>query len=232
MELVIMSLNPTVHDLAHFNTIDFRKFQAAGGQGIIHKASQGVGMVDDQYAGRRALAAAAGLLWGAYHFNGGGVATAEAAHFLSLAKPDANTLCALDYEGSPSPMSAQGAWDFMRTVEDATGRLCWIYGGDQIMARITPLAEANSAAADFFAARPLWLCQYKTGLGNVDLAGLKSHIHVPAPWTNWTLLQYTDGNVGPLPHTMPGCDTQADLNVFAGTPEELAAIWAGAALAA
>ena len=77
----------------------------------------------------------------------------------------------------------------------------------------------------------MWLCQYKNGLpAGIDLAGLKKHIRVPTPWDDFTLLQYTGDGVGPLPHTVAGLEPGADLNAFAGTDDELAALWPGAIL--
>ena len=225
-------IRPVVADMAHFNPVDFTKIAAAGIRGVIHKATQGVGVADAQYAARRPRAAAAGLMWGAYSFATGDDPAAHAKHFLAVAQPDAATLPCLDYEDNPhSPMSAQAAWDFMRAVEDATGRLCWIYGGNRIAAHIGPLAQSSSAAADYFKARPLWLCQYKTGLpAGIDLADLKKHIRVPAPWDDFALLQYTGDGVGPLPHSVDGLEHGADLNAFDGTDDRLAAIWAGEAI--
>jgi lysozyme len=226
-------IRPVVADMAHFNPANFAKIAAAGIRGVIHKATQGVGVTDGQYAARRPLAAAAGLLWGAYSFATGDDPAAHAKHFLAVAQPDANTLLCLDYEDNPhSPMSGGQAWDFMRAVEDATGRACWIYGGNRVAEHISPLCHASSAAADYFKARPLWLCQYKTGLpAGVDLAELKKHIRVPAPWDDFTLLQYTGDGVGPLPHTVDGLEPGADLNAFAGSDDELTVVWAGAAIA-
>src|SRR5262249_33591515 len=138
------------------------------------------------------------------------------------------------YEDNPhSPMSAQQAWDFMREVEQRAGRMCWIYGGNRIAEHISPLCHSSSAAADYFKARPLWLCQYKTGLpAGIDLPELKKHIRVPAPWSGFTLLQYTGDGIGPLPHTVNGLENGADLNVFDGTADQLAGLWAGASLKA
>jgi lysozyme len=223
---------PKVADMAHFNPVNFTQIKAAGIVGVIHKATQGVGMTDDQYARRRAAAGAVGIKWGAYSFATGDDARAHAHHFLQAAAPDAETLCCLDYEDNPkSPMSAMQAWMFMQEVEQATGRLCWIYGGNRVAEYIAPLCVKSSAAADYFKARPLWLCQYKTGLGAIELAALKKHIRVPAPWDDWTLLQYTGDGVGPLPHTVTGLENGADLNAFDGSDEELAAIWAGEKIA-
>ena len=103
---------PKVADMAHFNPVNFTQIKAAGIVGVIHKASQGVGMTDNQYARRRSGAAAVGLKWGAYSFATGDDARAHARHFLAVAAPDAETLCCLDYEdNAKSPMSATQAWD-------------------------------------------------------------------------------------------------------------------------
>ena len=226
-------IKPVVADMAHFNPVNFTEIKAAGIVGVIHKATQGVGVTDHQYAARRPVAEAAGLLWGAYSFATGDDPAANAKHFLAVARPDAKTLLCLDFEDNPhSPMSGQQAYDFMRAVEDATSRLCWIYGGNRVREHITPLCEKSSALADYFKARPLWLCQYKTGLpAGIDLAELKKHIRVPGPWHDWTLLQYTGDGVGPLPHTVPGLEKGADLNAFDGTDDALRAVWAGAPIA-
>jgi lysozyme len=226
-------IHPVVADMAHFNPVNFARIKAAGIVGVIHKATQGIAVADNQYAERRPVAQAAGLLWGAYSFATGDDARAHAKHFLSVAQPDADTLLCLDYEDNPhSPMSAQAAWDFMRAVEDATGRMCWIYGGNRIFEHISPLCRSSTAAAAYFKARPLWLCQYKTGLpADIDLAALKKHIRVPAPWDDFALLQYTGDGVGPLPHRVDGLEHGADLNAFAGGDKELAAICAGARIA-
>lgn len=58
-----------VIDLSHHNTVtSFQQAQQSEIVGVIHKATQGVSVVDAEYQTRRALARANGLLWGAYHF--------------------------------------------------------------------------------------------------------------------------------------------------------------------
>src|SRR5689334_2383175 len=107
-------LHPVVADMAHFNTVNFSAIKEAGILGIIHKATQGIGVTDQMYARRRAAARETGLLWGAYSFATGDNAQAHAKHFLEAATPDSGTLCCLDFEDNPhSPMSGQQAWDFM-----------------------------------------------------------------------------------------------------------------------
>ena len=45
---------------------------------------------------------------------------------------------------------------------------------------------------------------------------------LPRPYWLW---QFTDGEVGPPPHTVPGVG-HCDINSYAGTPDQLAAEWA------
>ena len=64
-----VAINPLVVDLSHHNDVaDFGKVKAAGIAGIIHKATEATGFVDNMYVVRRSEAVNAGLLWGAYHF--------------------------------------------------------------------------------------------------------------------------------------------------------------------
>ena len=99
MSIPRVRINPKVVDLYHGDGVtDFAAAYAFGIRGIIHKATQGTDIADPAYAARRKLAADAGLLWGAYHFNSGDDPALQAKHFLSVAEPDATTLLALDFE--------------------------------------------------------------------------------------------------------------------------------------
>lgn len=226
-------LTPVVADMAHFNTVDFNRIVAAGIHGVIHKATQGA-YVDPKYIARRSAANEAGLMFGGYSFSTGDNVAISVAKFLATTAPSAATLMCLDYEDNPkSPMSAAQAQEFMDRVDQAIGRPCWIYGGNRILELITPAAKNSSSIADFFSKHPLWLCQYKLGLSaDVTLAELNTHIHVPYPWHNYNLLQYTGDGLGPEPHTVDGVEDGADLNVFDGTVDQLRQIWAGATLVA
>lgn len=224
-------LQPVVADMAHFNTVDMTRIAAAGIRGVIHKATQGLGYVDPLYHIRRSEAVAAGLLWGAYNFATGDNVARNVARFLEVARPDATTLMALDFEDNEhSQMSAVQAYEFLDRVDQAIGRTCWIYGGNRILEHITPLARSDDAKSEFFAAHPLWLAQYKTGRGEMTFDALSRLIRVPAPWRNFTLLQYTGDSVGPRPHTVDGLEKGADLNLFVEAEEKLAAVWPGGAL--
>lgn len=96
--------NAMVIDLSHHNhDVDFNRIRAAGVAGVIHKATQGTGFVDDQYALRRQPALNAGLLWGAYHFGTGDNVDAQVSHFLDTVQPDGSFVLVLDYEKNTTP---------------------------------------------------------------------------------------------------------------------------------
>ena len=210
-------MKPIVADIYHGDTVEgahcegFCEARAAGLQGVIHKASQGRGMVDSAYAYRRPLAVAAGLLWGAYHFNTGDSVSDQVAHFFACAEPDESTLMALDFEDNRlSNMTAAQMVDFLQKADAKLGRKLVIYGGNRIKEHM-PTLPADVQA--FVCEHPLWLCQY----------GPKAKL--PAGWKDYFLWQYTGDGIGPVPHKFPGFEEQGlDLNVFNGL--DLAKAWA------
>lgn len=61
----MQAMTPRVVDISHHNKVtNLRATAASGVWGVIHKASQGSGYRDPDYAARRRQAEAAGLLWG------------------------------------------------------------------------------------------------------------------------------------------------------------------------
>ena len=82
-----------VVDISHHNgNIDLNQAKQAGIVGVIHKATQGTGMVDNMYQTNRGKAQAAGLWWGAYHFGTSGDGAQQADFFLSKANADAQNV--------------------------------------------------------------------------------------------------------------------------------------------
>jgi lysozyme len=138
---------PRVVDVSHHNVVrDLRLSAAAGIFGVIHKASQGRAYADPQYGERRKMAADAGLLWGAYHFNTGDDVKSQVAHFVDAARPDAKTLLVLDFEDNRlSNMSIHQAVDFLRQVEAQAGRKAAIYSGNRIKETIGQLNLSDHA---------------------------------------------------------------------------------------
>jgi GH25 family lysozyme M1 (1,4-beta-N-acetylmuramidase) len=125
-----------VVDLSHHNDVaNFGKVKAAGYAGIIHKATESIGFVDNMYAIRRGDAINAGLLWGAYHFLRPVSIPAQVDFFLKIAAPDNMTLLALDHE-------------------DAVGRKAVLYSGFLIKEQLDDRIDGYPAA------HRLWLAQY------------------------------------------------------------------------
>lgn len=205
-------MQPRVIDISHHNTVtSFDDVAAHGVWGVIHKATQGSRYRDPDYAVRRTAANAAGLLWGAYHFNDGSDVAAQVNNFIAAAQPGPDTLMALDFEDNPkSNMSAQQAVQFLRLLEQKLGRKGALYGGNRIKEQIGRLSAADQA---YMASHPLWLCQY--GPRPV----------LPPGFTRSFLWQYSDGRIGPGPHGVNGVTGEVDLNAFNGTREDLVQAW-------
>ena len=215
-------MHPFVIDMSHHNTLtDPPRFNPAGYEaavkagliGVIHKATQGVGMSDNMYALRRKRAADSGLLWGAYHFNTGEAVAAQVQHFLDMAQPDAQTLMALDFEDNrASEMSAAQAAQFLTLLDQHLGRKAIIYGGNRLKEQL-PRADAETRAT--ICAHRLWLCQY----------GPRAVL--PPGWDKYWLWQYSgDGIPAWEVSTFPGfVDRGLDLNWYAGSSDQLKAEW-------
>jgi lysozyme len=204
-----MSINVVV-DISHHNgNVDLGKAQAAGIVGVIQKATQGTTMVDNMYQQNRQKAQAAGLLWGAYHFGSAGDGAAQADFFLSKANADDQTLLVLDYEpNGNSTMTLDQARAFVSRVQSVTGRFPGLYSGSLIKEQLGG-KPADPLLSQCF----LWIAQYGPAPKNI-----------PATWPNWTMWQYTDGNVGPQPHSVDGIGN-CDRDQFNGTLAALQQLW-------
>ena len=199
-----------VFDISHFQpNVDFANAYAGGLRAVFHKASEGLQFIDPRYASSRQEARAAGLLWGAYHFGTGDDALAQAEHFLSVAKPDGETLLVLDLERNPSgaSMSIEQARTFVSHVQQVTGKWPGLYSGSYIRDHLGNMRDPVLGNCWF------WLAEYGP------------EPHVPPSWRAWSLWQHTDGHVGPGPHTVPGAGP-CDRDRFAGDEQALQAFWA------
>jgi lysozyme len=204
---------PRVADISHHNVVtNFGKAAEAGLWGIIHKASQGRAYVDPTYGPRRPEAVAAGLLWGAYHFNTGDPVDQQVDNFMHAANPDASTLMVLDYEDNRlSQMSIHQAIEFLHLLEQRLGRKGAIYSGNRVKETIDALDAGDKA---YLCAHRLWLCQYGP------------HAVLPHGWSKYWLWQYTGDGIGPTPHWIAGIQGSGiDLNTYAGTREQFIAEW-------
>jgi lysozyme len=204
-----MPINVVV-DISHHNgNVDLGRAQAAGIVGVIHKATQGTSMFDNMYQQNRQKAQAAGLLWGAYHFATAGDGAAQADFFLSKAAADEQTLIVLDYEPNQnSTMTLDQAKAFVTRVHEVTGRFPGFYSGSLIKEKLGGKPPDPVLSQCF-----LWLAQYGPAPKNI-----------PATWPDWTMWQYTDGNIGPPPHSVDGIGN-CDRDQFNGTIEALRELW-------
>lgn len=204
-----------VIDLSHHNTVpaSLQPARDAGVVGVIHKASESSDprYADEKYGARRALAAQAGLLWGAYHFLRPGSVAAQVEVFLKCAAPDEHTLMACDYEDAA--VTVAQLVEFMTTLETKLGRPPVLYAGNVLKEKLG--ATANPDLSKY----RLWLAQY----GSKPVC--------PAGWSVPWLWQYSDGKNGPAPHAVPGVNPPVDCDDFAGTDDELRAQWSGAPVA-
>ena len=202
------SLNVVI-DISHHNANpDFQQARAAGILGVIHKATQGLTYKDPLYLTNRQKALDAGLLWGAYHFGDGSDGTAQADFFLSVVNPDPATLMVLDFEPNTqgATMSLNGARAFVNEVNVKVARFPGLYSGSLIKEQLGNNKDPILANCFF------WLAQY----GNTAV--------VPLNWPTWTLWQYTDGNLGPQPHSVAGIGN-CDRDKFNGDVNAINKLW-------
>lgn len=204
-----MAVTNTVIDISHHNgKVDFAKAAKAGITGVFHKATQGTGYTDPTYAANRAAAKAAGINWGAYHFGTGSDGVEQAEYFLSAVKPDGGDLLVLDFENNlqgPS-MTLEEARAFVTHVQQHTGRWPGLYSGHYVKDLLHGTSDPVLGQCWF------WLAQY----GNTAV--------VPPNWKSWTFWQYTDGGIGPEPHSVDGVG-RCDRDKFNGSASKLAQFW-------
>jgi lysozyme len=207
-----MTLNAII-DISHHNGagLDFAKAKAAGTLGVIHKATQGLGYKDPQYDKNKSAALKAGLWWGAYHFATGDDPRKQADFFLKSIGDQDDTLLILDFEHNPagSSMDINGSHAFVTYLNEKRGKFPGLYAGSYMKELLKDKDDAVLANCWF------WLAQY----------GAKAT--VPSTWPTWTMWQYTDGGLGPDPHSVDGIG-RCDRSLFNGNAEQLQALWSQA----
>jgi lysozyme len=208
-----MPINPLVVDLSHYDKVtDLQAARRFGIAGVIAKATQGVSVTDGTYAAIRAKAKAAGMLWGAYHFLEHGNLDQQIKHFLDVARPDDQTLLALDHEpyGAKTPHLDEAQY-FLETVRAKVGRKPIIYSGNLIKEQLGGRVDR------FFGSHRLWLAQYG------------SKAVTQRSWSALWLHQYTGDGLGPTPHNVPGITIPGgkgiDINSYDGDEAKLRAEW-------
>lgn len=211
-----MLLNVVI-DLYHGDTLNdsgFHDIVGSGILGVIHKATQGTALVDQQYDNRKPRALSVGLLWGSYHFGTGDDGAAQAKFYLDTAQPQASELICLDFEdNSHSQMTLSIAETFVQTVKSETNRYPVLYTGQSFIQEQLGSKKPNQTVLSNC---PIWVARYST-----------QPPQLPPAFTNFAMWQYTDGTDGPGPHTVPGVLNPLDRDKFNGSPDELKAFWVG-----
>ena len=204
-----MPINSIV-DISHHNgtRLDFTKACADGIIGVIHKATQGQSNKDPMYKSNKRRALDAGLLWGAYHFGTGSGGIGQAMHFLDTVGDVTDTLLVLDFEPNTvgPTMTLEEARAFNTHVAQETGQWPGLYSGHLIKQALGSQIDSVLQKSWF------WLAQY----GPTAV--------VPANWPTWTMWQYTDGAMGPEPHSVNGIG-RCDRDQFNGTEAQLRRLW-------
>lgn len=200
-----------VVDLSHHNTVaSFQEAKLNGIVGVIHKATQGRAFVDAKYHARRERALANGLLWGAYHFGVKGNVEQQVEHFLETVNPTNTDLLVLDFEPNheSDTMTLAEAEQFVTLVNEKIGRFPGLYSGQSFL-RQKVGNNTNTVLKNCF----LWIARYSSELPII-----------PPAWETFTFWQYTDGNIGPQPHQVPGIG-RCDRDKFNGDLDGLKKLW-------
>jgi len=189
-----------VIDLSHYNTVtSFAQVKQAGIVGVIHKATEGTTSTDPKHDERYQQVIDADLKWGTYHFLYAGNIDQQVAHYLDVTDPDDDTLLALDHEKDASLDEVK---QFLQAVDQHVGRKAILYSGHVIKAQMkAPDAVLN--------AHRLWLAEYNPTP------------HCPPGWAAPWLWQYSQSGA------VAGIAGHCDCDAYTGTPEQLAAQWAG-----
>ena len=207
-----MNINPLVVDLSHWDPAsDYAEVKRSGVVGVIFKSTEGTSYRDPTYVAQRDAAKAAGLLWGSYHFADGSNIDKQVRNYLEYTDPRSDELICLDWEDNPSgsKMALSGVKRWIDTVEDLLQRpnQCVLYSGN------TAKEALGNTVDEFLAKHRLWVCQYA------------SEPEWQASWEHYWLWQFTDGEYGPQPHTVPGIGP-CDINHYDNTAYRLITEWA------
>lgn len=200
----------SVIDLSHHNTsVEFSNLKQASILAVIHKATQGVSYVDPNFHDRATEASNCNMPFGAYHFGTAGNPEQQAEHFVDVAGK--TRLLVLDFEDNTDKekdsMSLQDAEAFVHRVYELTGRYPGLYSGHNLKEALQA-AKITKPEQTELSKCWLWISQYA------------AKPTIPSIWADWTLWQYTDGQVGPEPHAVEGLGP-CDRDYFNGSEEQL-----------
>jgi lysozyme len=165
-----------VLDLSAYQSVaSFHDLVRAGIEGVILRCIRQNGEMDEKYDAYAARAKSVGLCVGAYLFLNASDGALQADKLLSCCRSGVGL--ALDWE--TSGVSLWVAEDAAQRIVDRTAVMPLIYGSRAFL-------EAAGISKDSILAKcPLWLAEYGP------------EAHVPGPWEDWAIWQYTDRRVSP-----------------------------------
>jgi lysozyme len=223
-----------VVNLSHYDTMrpDFAAIKRGGIIGVIHEATYPPFVRDPKYLDRQMGALQAGLLWGAYHYANGSDPIRQADHFLSVVssawaqanpvtRPSAGVLLVLDFEKNGhypgGSMRPEQAVAFVERIRQRTGVYPGVYSGEYHLSQVLNSPRVTPAQKRTLTNCWLWIANYH------------KEPRATAPWSFWSLWQYTgDGKCG-LPRssypTRIANIAKAELNIFRGNQSSLQDFW-------
>lgn len=195
----------------HGAAVDWKVAANSGKSFAFIKATEGTAPENDFYQADVKAARAAGMVIGSYHkarpsIDAAAQARAFATRLQSVGGPQLPPVLDIEIDEGKSPAQIV-AWTrtFLEETKRLTGRTPIVYTYRWFWITKT----GNSTA---FTDYPLWLAEYNTAEPTFPLIG---------GWHEWTFWQRA-GNDG----SSPGFSSAVDLNVFAGSREDLKA-WVG-----
>ncbi len=223
----------SVVNLSHYDLmrVDFEAMRAQGIVGVIHEATYPRNVRDEKYVARQAQATRAGLLWGAYHFANSSDPVRQADFFLNsvaaawraapLGGRPSQVLLVLDFEQNRhypgGTMRVEQAVAFVERVRQRTGEYPGLYSGENRIRAILNNPRVTAEQRRVLRGCWLWVANYH---------------YLPravAPWSRWTMWQYTGDGVCDLPRSsFPKSIANirnAERNIFNGTPADSRAFW-------
>ncbi|MDQ3370827.1 MAG: glycoside hydrolase family 25 protein [Myxococcota bacterium] len=197
---------PTVPgiDVSYYQQdVAWKRVRAAGVRFAFVRVSDGLTVRDTRFATNWAGAKRAGILRGAYqYFRPEQSALAQADLMIATLRRDRGELppvIDVESEGGKAPaplVAAVQLW--VARVRDQLGVEPIVYTGPEFW-------RDRAGGADL-TRQPLWIAHYTRGCPTV-----------PRPWTRWHFWQHTDNG------RVPGIEGAVDLDLFAGTYDELEA---------
>jgi lysozyme len=197
-----MSDVPVCIDISHHQGYpDFDQVRAAGVLGVIHKATEGTGFIDDARAENLSNAKKAGLAIATYFWIKPGDGRAQAEFYLQTIDPVEGERCVIDYEEDGCSLTTlkdavQALLDYRRELQIT------VYSGHL-------LKEALGDSHDAYLAEntDLWLAQYTSSESNISWPS--------GTYPQWKLWQYSETG------EIPGIDdSYVDLDNYNGSAVE------------